>query len=247
MLSMDSWSKFVFDPAFGGIATAIGVFVALLGILYSARVTWRGAKVQTLLKVTEWLETTREDRDRIRYAKEKCPEGMNEADWQKLMHDWTLDSSPQNFEWLGKKSKDDKIRIIAVNMVEHHLTPEQKASIARVCRSFDVLGFMDRHRLIDEMLVDELYGTSLQSMHAPIFDAFVCQQRSEEPTRFWELVQLDQRIDRIREIHPAKDDAPAWRHKRRRRVGLRGRTRRLIEGTQDAVDRGFRFVDGLLG
>ena len=106
---------------------------------------------------------------------------------------------------------------------------------------------MDRHRLIDEMLVDELYGTSLQSMHAPIFDAFVCQQRSEEPTRFWELVQLDQRIDRIREIHPAKDDAPAWRHKRRRRVGLRGRTRRLIEGTQDAVDRGFRFVDGLLG
>jgi hypothetical protein len=170
---------------------------------------------------------------------------MDEADWQKLVADWKLDTSPRNFDWLALKDKDDKIRVIAVTMAEKHLTPEQKASIARVCRSFDVLGFMDRHRLIDEMLVNELYGTSLQSMHAPIFDSFVCQQRTEEPTRFWELVELDRRIDGIRKIHPGEDGAHAWRRKCRRRAGLSGRARSLFEGAHDAIARMVVSVDRL--
>jgi hypothetical protein len=247
MFSAASWLTFIHDPAFGGIATAIGVFAALIGVLYSARVAWRGAKVQTLLKVTEWLELTRKHRDAIRDSKMTCPERMEPEKWSKLVADWDkLGRLDQNFDWLALKDKDDEIRVIAIEMARDMLTDAQRASIAEVCRSFDVLGFMDRHRLIDELLVDELYGTSLQSMHAPIFDAYVLQQRMVEPTRFWELVELDRRINGIRELHPANDDAHAWKRRRRRRSGLRGHARNVVEGMRDAIDRGFDSIDRLL-
>ena len=87
------------------------------------------------------------------------------------------------------------------------LTYEDRDHIDNVCRSFDLLGYMDRTRLVDKRVVNELYAVSLCSLYDSGLAHHISRQ---DETKYYELRQLFERVRFVPENHPSKNDDKDW-------------------------------------
>jgi hypothetical protein len=90
------------------------------------------------------------------------------------------------------------------------LTADDLEHVDRVCRSFDLLGYMDRAGLIDENFVNELYAVSLCTLYREVLQVHVAAKQASNPAHYWELVQLYERVRAVPEAHPANTQSAAW-------------------------------------
>jgi hypothetical protein len=83
-----------------------------------------------------------------------------------------------------------------------------EARADEVCRAYDVLGFLDRKRMVDHGLVEEFYAIRLRTLW-PLLGPYVALIQTKEAggeTHFWELTQF---ADRVKDVsHPALRKSP---------------------------------------
>lgn len=88
-----------------------------------------------------------------------------------------------------------------------------RESLHRLSREFDILGFMDRRKLISTHLVDEFYVAPLTEM-APLFRAYIAQLRAPggggNHTHLWELEQFMRRTVDVMTQHPSNTRRDNW-------------------------------------
>ena len=89
-------------------------------------------------------------------------------------------------------------------------------SVDSVCRSFDVLGYMDRKGLVPMEYVDELYAGALGRVYEDYLAPHIELKRKERGGgHFWELEQLYRRTQNVSEKHPIKTGTEDWPRERR--------------------------------
>ena len=77
----------------------------------------------------------------------------------------------------------------------------------RVCRIFDLLGFMDRRHLLNRNLVDEFYSVPFVLLYEQLLGGYAAYLRDESrrgSTHFWELVQFYERVRYVPQNHPGR-------------------------------------------
>ena len=93
------------------------------------------------------------------------------------------------------------------------LTQQELGSVDAVCRSFDLLGYFDRSRLIDRRFVPHFYAAPLIDLYDGYLKPYVEHFRHPDrrgPTHYWELVKLRDRMEAVKNTHPGLTGADDW-------------------------------------
>lgn len=87
-----------------------------------------------------------------------------------------------------------------------------------VCRVYDRLALIDRHKLLNNKYVDEFYSVPFVILYERVLDKYVDGLRRGERglTHFWELTQFYDRVKSVPANHPAYiEGAKEWPKKPR--------------------------------
>jgi hypothetical protein len=98
-------------------------------------------------------------------------------------------------------------RFIISKRPPSQLSYQELKSVDAVCRSFDILGYFDRQKLIGAQFVEDFYADTFKNLYENYLKSYVDELRQPErrgPTHFWELVQLAERLESHK--HPALRD-----------------------------------------
>ena len=116
------------------------------------------------------------------------------------------------FDRLERIRGDRKlVRDLAIEKIQlGKLTDEEFAAIERVCRAFDILGLMDRRRLIPRAFVDEFYAPPLVLLWDQLQPHVERQRAKRGKTHYWELIEFHHRVQHVPEAHPGLRDKHAW-------------------------------------
>jgi hypothetical protein len=96
-------------------------------------------------------------------------------------------------------------------------------AVDSVCREFDLLGGLDRTRVVPRRLVDEMYSVPLVLIW-PLLEPWIEYLRRDDvrgKTHFWELVEFHRRVQFVEGNHPVHTGSRYWTIVRRRRVSKR--------------------------
>ncbi|MBI3447256.1 MAG: hypothetical protein HY055_18270 [Magnetospirillum sp.] len=129
-------------------------------------------------------------------------------------------------KWI-EEGRPDRLaarKIISERKALDDLTDNERLTLDRVCKSFDILGYMDRRRLIPQEFIDELYAVSFSKVYRGVLIEHVNSEIAGQgqPGHFWELKQFFERIKQVPDQHPAITGKAAWPKNSRRQ----GRWRR---------------------
>jgi len=86
-------------------------------------------------------------------------------------------------------------------------------SLDKVCRAFDVLGLLDRQKLVNQDLVDRFYAPPLVELWEKMMGSYVDELRKPEhrgKTHYWELDSLYRRVQNVPKYHPGNTGLPDW-------------------------------------
>ncbi len=86
-------------------------------------------------------------------------------------------------------------------------------NLDKVCRAFDVLGLLDRHKLVDPDLIDRFYAPPLVQLWDGIMGNYVDELRKPEnrgKIHFWELDSFYRRVQNVPPKHPGITGRPDW-------------------------------------
>lgn len=91
-------------------------------------------------------------------------------------------------------------------------SPDATDAVDRICRAFDLVGFLDRRGLIEQYIVDEMYAAALMGLWDPWLAAYVEQpsQSGRGLEHLWELRQLVARVASVPQRHPARTGRTEW-------------------------------------
>jgi hypothetical protein len=75
--------------------------------------------------------------------------------------------------------------------------PPQVLAIDRLCRSYEILGFIHRRKLVKPELIDEMYSTAFVPLYDEFLKDYVDYKRRPDQrgtTHFYELTQFYERV-----------------------------------------------------
>jgi hypothetical protein len=86
-------------------------------------------------------------------------------------------------------------------------------NLDKVCRAFDVLGLLDRHKLVNQDLVDRFYAPPLVQLWEGMMGSYVDELRKPEnrgKTHYWELDSFYRRVQNVPQKHPGVTGLADW-------------------------------------
>jgi hypothetical protein len=127
--------------------------------------------------------------------------------------------------WLGMRfdAVEKQIRLLDDLRSDRHVVyelsddwktwnEEQKKSVERVIRAFDVYGFMDRNQFVPRALLHQFYAypvTRIWSVAQKYIDFIRSPKGRNQPGHMWELEQLKERA-KAGPKHPAESGQKDW-------------------------------------